>query len=69
MKYLVLAFLLLISWRQWPEGIKLEVTTKHDLGFERDTVMARHYHKSGNKFYVITTDSVELWVDNVKVVK
>lgn len=69
MKYLAFAFLILATWRQWPEGVKLEITAKHDLGFERDTIMAVHYHKVGNEYYVITTDSIELWVDKVKEIK
>lgn len=52
---------------EWRQGeYKLEVTIEHQMIPEKDTVIARHYHKVNNGFYIITTDSTELWVDNVR---
>lgn len=57
------------SWRQYPKGVQLQIKVEHELSYEIDTVLATHWHKSGDKFYIITTDSMELWVDNVLQIK
>lgn len=61
----ILLAVLLSSWRLYPEGIPLQTTVEHELTYTIDTVQATHWHKSGNKFYIITTDSIGIWVDNV----
>lgn len=61
---LLLSALLFGEWRQG--NYVLETTIEHQMIPEKDTVQARHYHKVNDKFYIITTDSTELWVDNVK---
>lgn len=59
--------LLLSLFGEWRQGsYLLETTIEHQMIPEKDTVLARHYHKVNNGFYIITTDSTELWVDNVK---
>jgi hypothetical protein len=57
------------GWEQSRHGEIIEVTVDHQFLQEVDTVKALHWHKSGNKFYVIATDNTELWVDNVKQIK
>lgn len=65
----LLFVILLTGWRLYPSGTPIQVTVEHELYPSIDTVHAMHWHKSGNKFYVITTDSTELWVDNVNQIK
>ncbi len=65
----ILAILIAGFSSVYPLGKSLEVTVKNDLGYERDTVQATHWHKVGNLWYVIKTDSTEIWVDNVKEIK
>lgn len=64
---LLLSVLLFGEWRQG--NYVLETTIEHQMIPEKDTVQARHYHKVNDKFYIITTDSIELWVDNVKEIR
>jgi len=54
------------GFRQYPDGKRVEVTFDHELGFERDTVLARSWIQSGNKWYVMCIDSTDIWCDNVK---
>ena len=55
---------------EWRQGnYILETTIEHQMLPEKDTIIARHYHKVDNKFYIITVDSTELWVDNIKELK
>lgn len=65
----ILVWLLVCQFRLFPDGRPLEITQEHELGIERDTVVAVHWHKVENKWYVITKDSTELWVDKVKELK
>jgi len=71
MKKLILILMLLTvvsaEWRQKPTP--LQTTVEHQMIPEYDTVTARHYHKVDNKFYIITVDSLELWVDNIKEIR
>jgi hypothetical protein len=53
------------EWRQTP--VVLQTTVEHQMLPEYDTIIARHYHTVENKIYIITVDSTELWVDNIKV--
>jgi hypothetical protein len=55
------------QWRQ--KTVLLQTTIEHQMIPEYDTVTARHYHKVDNKFYIITVDSTELWVDNLKEIQ
>lgn len=55
------------EWKQKPT--LLQTTIEHQMIPEYDTVMVRHYHKVDNKFYIITVDSLELWVDNIKEIR
>jgi hypothetical protein len=55
------------QWRQ--KQVVLQTTIEHQMIPEYDTVTARHYHKVDNKFYIITVDSTELWVDNIKEIR
>lgn len=57
------------GFRNYPDGKKVIVTYEHELGFERDTVLARSWIQSGNKWYVMLTDSTDVWCDNVKELK
>jgi hypothetical protein len=57
------------GFRQYPEGKKITVTFEHELGFERDTVLATHWHRVDGGWYVITKDGSEIWCDNVREVK
>lgn len=54
------------DWRQY-QNQPAEITIEHQFLPEKDTVIAKHYHKVDNKFYIITVDSCELWVDNIKL--
>lgn len=71
MKLLILIFMLCVCcFCEWRQGnYTLETTIEHQMIPEKDTVIARHYHKVNNGFYIITTDSAELWVDNVKEIR
>jgi hypothetical protein len=63
---IIFAFISMVSC-EWRQGeYKLEITIEHQMIPEKDTILARHYHKVNNGFYVITIDSLELWVDNLK---
>jgi hypothetical protein len=68
MKKLILLLLLCgvvsAEWRQ--KHILVQTIIEHQMIPEYDTVMVRHYHKVDNKFYIITVDSIELWVDDLK---
>lgn len=66
---LLLAASVVMGFRLYPSGVLIETTVEHELIFEKDTVMVIHWHKSGDKFYIITADSMELWVDNVLQLK
>jgi hypothetical protein len=69
-KLILLLFLCVVvsaEWRQKP--VLLQTTIEHQMIPEYDTVTARHYHRVDNKFYIITVDSIELWVDNIKEIK
>ena len=68
--FYVLIFFGLVTaqgWRVYPKGVPVEITIEHELIYSVDTVLATHWHRTAsNKFYVITPDSLELWVDNVR---
>jgi hypothetical protein len=66
---LILSISFLFVFAQWRQkNYLIETTIEHQMLPEKDTVMALHFHKVDNKFYVITIDSLELWVDNLKVI-
>lgn len=71
MKFLILLTSLALfcnaEWRQ--KVITVQTTVDHQMIPEYDTVTIKHYHKVDNKFYLITVDSTELWVDNIKELK
>ena len=56
------------NWRQY-NNKRVELTFEHQMLPSFDTVNVRHYHKAGEKFYVITSDSTVIWCDNVKEIK
>lgn len=63
----MITLLLLSLFGEWRQGnYILETTVEHQMIPEKDTIIARHYHKVNNGFYIITNDSTELWVDNVR---
>ena len=72
MKYIALIAIMLCcvaaEWRQYNYK-RVELTFEHQMLPSFDTVYAKHYHKAGEKFYVITSDSIEVWCDNVKEIK
>lgn len=63
---ILLILSLLTDYRVYPDGVVLETTIDHQFLPEKDTVIATHWHKIENKFYIITKDSTELWVDHIK---
>jgi hypothetical protein len=66
MKKLLLLIVLLICWRQCPEGERYELVYSRDLYLQKDTIIVRHYHKSGDMWYVIDTAGTEYWCDYLK---
>ena len=55
------------DWRQY-NAQKAVVTIDHQMIPTYDTVEIKHYHKVDNKVYVITSDSLEMWVDNIQLI-
>lgn len=64
---LVLFCIVGAQWRQ--KEIVVQTTIEHQMIPEYDTVTIKHYHKVNDKFYLITVDSTELWVDNIKEIR
>jgi hypothetical protein len=65
----LLCLLINATYTVYPQGIKVEITIEHQMIPEKDTIFVRQYHKVENKFYLITLDSTDLWVDNVRELK
>ena len=66
----IIIFVLLFSaWRIFPDGKWCEIVYERQFLPEKDTVSVRHYHKSDNKWYVITIDNRELWCDQITELK
>lgn len=68
---IVMSALFVFSQTQWRQynAQKAIVTIDHQMIPTYQTVTIRHFHKVDNKFYVITTDSLEMWVDNIQLIK
>jgi hypothetical protein len=45
-------------------GFKCQITREHQMVPTYDTVIATHFHKVGDKFYVILKDGKDVWVDD-----
>ena len=66
--FIILLFACTLS--SWRQGLfKLETTIEHQMIPEKDTIIATHWHKVDNKFYIILPDSTDVWVDNVRELK
>lgn len=67
--FLILTVSMIVGWINYPKGKKIEITIEHQLLPTIDTVIATHWHRVDNKFYVLLKDSIEKWVDNVTELK
>lgn len=69
MRFLFLIFLTVTTLNAFvtdPKGRLVRVTREHELTFERDTVLVKHWHKVGEKFYVIKMNGIDFWCDDVE---
>ena len=65
----LLCLLINATYTVYPQGIKVEITIEHQMIPEKDTLLVKQYHKVNDKFYVVTLDSISMWVDNVRELK
>lgn len=54
------------NFRLYPEGKKLQLSFDYQIWLERDTFIVTHWHKSGDKWYVILKNGSDLFCNDVR---